>query len=134
MNITVIADETRTAEGARSGDRVLVAPGALEAATGWHLEERGLCRGDQCVPVTHADDLMVDGKIDLEMLGRALRRPTAVDAAHGIVAMTDSPSTRAVAMQSLVAAGFTLPDLDGEPISLADFTGKKKLLVAWASW
>lgn len=134
MNVTVIADETRSATGECSEGRLLVAPGALEAATGWHLDERGLCRGDQCVPVANSEDLMVDGKIDLEAVGRALRRPTAVDVDHGIVAMADPASTRAAELRSLAAPGFTLPDLDGNPVSLADFSGKKKLLVAWASW
>ncbi|PYS58122.1 MAG: hypothetical protein DMF74_24460, partial [Acidobacteria bacterium] len=29
---------------------------------------------------------------------------------------------------------FTLPDLNGKLHSLADFRGKKVLLVTWASW
>ena len=33
-----------------------------------------------------------------------------------------------------VAPNFTLPDLNGKPHTLADFRGKKVLLVTWASW
>jgi hypothetical protein len=37
-------------------------------------------------------------------------------------------------LASLEAPNFTLPDLNGKPHSLADFRGKKVLLVTWASW
>ena len=37
-------------------------------------------------------------------------------------------------LASLEAPNFTLPDVNGKPHSLADFKGKKVLLVTWASW
>ncbi len=37
-------------------------------------------------------------------------------------------------LASLRAPNFTLPDMDGKVHSLADFRGKKVLLVTWASW
>ena len=37
-------------------------------------------------------------------------------------------------LSSLEAPNFTLPDLDGKLHSLADFRGRKVLLVTWASW
>ena len=32
------------------------------------------------------------------------------------------------------APDFTLPSLDGSPIRLSDFRGKKLVLFMWASW
>ncbi len=29
---------------------------------------------------------------------------------------------------------FTLPDLDGNPVSLSDYRGRKVILYVWASW
>jgi peroxiredoxin len=37
-------------------------------------------------------------------------------------------------MTSLEAPDFTLPDLEGALHSLSDHRGKKRLLIAWASW
>jgi len=33
-----------------------------------------------------------------------------------------------------IAPDFTLPDLDGNLVSLSDFRGKKTLVFIWASW
>ena len=33
-----------------------------------------------------------------------------------------------------LAPSFTLPDVDGNPVSLEDYTGTKRLLVTWAPW
>jgi peroxiredoxin Q/BCP len=32
------------------------------------------------------------------------------------------------------APNFTLPSLDGEPVSLSDYRGKRVALFMWASW
>ena len=32
------------------------------------------------------------------------------------------------------APGFTLPALDGSPVGLSDYRGKKLVLFFWASW
>lgn len=118
----------------RRGERLVVPVGALEGATGWKLEEQGLCRGDVCVPVADRQRLLDDGGVDLAVLGEVLHRPTVVDAEEGVAAMAEPAAERAAALGSLVAPEITLPDLDDEPVSLSRFSGKKKLLVAWASW
>ena len=57
------------------GDRVLVDPASLEAATGWVLKPEGLCRGSVCVPVRDRDALVVDGAIDVAAFAAALAAP-----------------------------------------------------------
>ncbi len=45
----------------------------------------------------------------------------------------DAPSFRSVAQVGTRAPDFTLTDLDGESISLADFKGKKHVLLEFGS-
>lgn len=118
----------------RDGDRLALPADDLEAQTGWKLEVQGLCRGDVCVPVKDRDALVRGGLVDIEALAAELHQPVVVDAAEGVAALVESAAERAAALRSLIAPDFTLPDLDERPVALSDFTGKKKLLVAWASW
>lgn len=117
----------------RRGDTLVVPLAELEAATGWELRSEGLCRGDTCVPVRDAGALVADGGVDVRVFGAALGRPVALDAERG-VAVLGEPADAVAGPASLEAPPFTLPDLDGVPVSLSDFAGRKRLLVAWASW
>jgi hypothetical protein len=99
----------------------------LERQTGWHLEGRGLCRGDVCVPFRH-----VDGPVAIDEVGRALGMPVVEDAHSGLVAL--GPRSGGRALTSAVAPDLTLPDLDGRPFAQSSLRGWKVLLVAWAPW
>lgn len=132
--VTVITDRTSEVPGRAAGQRVLVALDHLDEATGWVLEERGLCRGDVCVPVREPGRLVVDGEIDVAAMAETLGLLVVVDAEEGVVAIGDPAAERAQALASLEAPDFTLPDLDGEAVSLSDFTGRKRMLLAFASW
>ena len=134
MKAIVVTEEAREVEARSDNGRLLVAVEDLEGATGWKLEDRGLCRGDVCVPVADRGVLLDDGHVDLAALGAALHQPAVVDAEGGVAAFADPVGERAAALESLVAPDLTLPDLDGRPVSLRAYSGKKKLLVAWASW
>jgi peroxiredoxin len=46
----------------------------------------------------------------------------------------EGAADRLAALRSLEAPDFTLPDVDGNPVSLSNFRGKKVLLASWASW
>jgi len=116
------------------GTQVRLAADDVRATLGWTLEERGLCRGDVCIPVRDgAQDLRRDG-IDLDELARLLGRPLALDVPARCAALGTAASERAAGLASLEAPDFTLPDLDGRLHSLRDQRGKKVLLVAYASW
>ena len=52
----------------------------------------------------------------------------ALGAVAGLQYLQRSPRT------GYEAADFTLPDLNGKMHSLADFRGKKVLLLTWGSW
>jgi hypothetical protein len=118
----------------RAGGTLTLDRADLEQATGWELRDEGLCHGDVCVPVRDRDALVVDGEISLPAFAAALRRPLVAEPAAGVAVLGESADALAEVGESLVAPPFTLPDLDGKPVSLADFMGRKRLLMFWASW
>ncbi len=132
--VTVVSDHETTVDGFRRDDVLLIPEDALTAATGWELKTQGLCQDDVCVPVRDRAALGPAGLIDTAAFGAALRRPIAVDAEHGLAVIGTAASEASETMRSLDAPDFTLPDLYGNDVSLRDFAGRKRLLVAFASW
>ncbi|MCU0267644.1 MAG: hypothetical protein MUF83_03245 [Acidimicrobiales bacterium] len=134
--VTIIGEDGQasTVTATVAGDDVLVAADALSASTGWSLEPEGLCRGDVCIPASLAPGLVRDDGIDLASFAAATGRLAVVDAAEGLVALGVGGAERARAMAELELPDITLPDLDGTEVALASFRGRKKLLVAFASW
>jgi len=126
--------DVATVGATRDGDGLLLEPVALAQATGWTLEPQGLCRGDICVPTRGRAGLVRDGLVDLATFGDVVGAPVVVDAAEGAVSITEPAGRRAGELASLAAPALELPDLDGRPVRLSDFTGRKRLLLAWASW
>lgn len=143
MTVTLVVDgAAHEVEGEVRDGSVWVSPDVLHAVTGWALKPEGLCRGDVCVPRAVLGDAlggdtggdMGGDKVDVVGVGRALRRPVAFEPAAGIAVLADSSEDLAASIAEGTAPAFTLPDLDGNPVSLADFAGRKKLLFAWSSW
>ena len=117
------------------GDCLRLAPGDLEAATGWVLKPEGLCLGDVCVPVRDRAAL-VDGtgRIDVATLATALGRVAAVDVANQVAVLGDGAAARRAALESLDAPDLVLSGLDGQDHHLSEWSGRKRAIVAWASW
>jgi hypothetical protein len=115
------------------GDGLAVDAAALAAATGWELKTEGLCRGEVCVPLLGRDVAAGDGRIDLAGWAGALGLPFASDVDEGVAAVVDAPDAEAI-RPGAPAPDVTLPDLDGQPVSFSRFTGRKRVLLAWASW
>ena len=67
-------------------------------------------------------------------LARLLNEPVVHSVEHGVWGIGAAGSERHERLLSLQAPDFALPDLDGRLHALADFRGKKVLLVTWASW
>jgi peroxiredoxin len=132
--ILICDDRTTSVEVDLDGDRMLVAPDQLESATGWTLKPEGLCRGDVCVPTSMWPDLIEDGRLDLAVFARLTDQVLVVDGTEQIAALGPSASRRASQMATLRAPDFTVDTIDGEPVSLSDFAGRKKLVVAFSSW
>jgi peroxiredoxin len=112
---------------------VFLSPADLELATGWVLRPEGLCRGDVCVPV-RSDRLSTDDGVDLAVFAEIMQRPFAFEPAPAIAVLGDAAADRAEEMATLHAPDFTLPDVDGGEITLGEHSGRKRVLLAWASW
>jgi hypothetical protein len=132
MAVTVITDEVRSVPAEAVDGSVLVDPADLSDAIGWALKPEGLCRAEVCVPVRNRDALFSGGRLDLGRVADALDRPFLYD--EGVAAVGEPRLTRRMATDGLEAPAFTLPDLTGERHSLEEWHGRKKLLVAFASW
>ena len=133
-NVTIISDDTRTVDASVSAGRILLDSDRLPDALGWELKPEGLCRGDSCVPVRDRAALFVGEQLDLAQVAHALGRPAVIDAEAGLAVVALPSEQRRRALDDLVAPAFTLDDLDGNPHTLDEWRGKKKLLVAFASW
>lgn len=132
--VLVVSGDEVEVDGRRDGDRLLVAEADLGVATGWELKPQGLCRADACVPVRDRGALGPDGWIDPVALADAIGHPVASEPALGAVAIGDPATARGTALASLDAPDITLPMVGGGSTSVAEHTGKKRLVVSFASW
>jgi hypothetical protein len=102
--------------------------------TGWTLKSEGLCKGEVCVPVRDAAAMSDGDAIDIAEFARVTGRSMLVDETRHVVAMGEQASSRSASMATLDAPDFTLPDINGNLVSLSDFENRKKLILAWSSW
>jgi hypothetical protein len=116
----------------------------LTRATGFVVKPQGVCREELCFPLPSARKAefvitrSTNGSkvqwFNLSAFARMLHQPVAYDASLATWYFGPRPETQNGYLQSLEAPNFTLPDMNGKPHSLADFRGKKVLIVTWASW
>lgn len=113
----------------------------LERAAGWLLKPEGACLGDLCISLPEAqrerfvrDENTPAARFNLAELSRHLAMPSLYDEATDSWCFADAPAARSLAMASLEAPEFTLPDLAGKLHSLTEYRGQKIFMVAWASW
>jgi hypothetical protein len=132
--VTIISEDVRTIEATLSDGRILVDPTELPAGIGWELKPEGLCRDDVCVPVRDAQTLFVSDRLDVARVADALGRPIVVDADARLASIALPAEERRRALDSLVAPSFELADLEGRSHRLEEWHGRKRLLVAFASW
>lgn len=130
MRLTLIDERQIDVDADIDGDRVLISPAELEWATGWELKPEGLCRGDVCV-VLREPVVTDQGRVDLNSVVHALGRAMAVSVDGAVAAIAGDPmgAGRHGSIDAL-----ELPDVDGNVIRMSDTAGRKRLLIAWASW
>jgi hypothetical protein len=105
---------------------------AFEARTGWALKPEGACKGEVCVPMP--DGAVSGGAVDVTVVSERLGMPLVHDEANHLWALGPESGVTGRVLTTAQAPELTLPDVHGNPFSLASLRGQKVLLVAWASW
>ncbi len=131
---------TRLDDAVIDGDELLVPLDRAAEATGFEIKPSGACRGELCFPLRRqgADAVIVEhqGKsyLALSRWAQNLDQAVARDAEAHVWSFGEIPEVVQAELLSGTAPDFTLPDRTGKAIRLADFRGKKVMLLSWASW
>jgi AhpC/TSA family len=139
---TVIYDgvATEVAVAPNSSADLWITTGDLTRATRFAIKTQGVCRDELCFPLPKTRKAEFVSKkgtttwFNLSEFARLIKQPFVTDQKNGVWYFGARASEQTGYLTSLRAPDFTLPDLNGKLHSLADFRGKKVLLVTWASW
>lgn len=117
-----------------------IAPEDFTRINGFELKPEGACLEDVCIPLkqTEDSDLFVkrDGQSWLNVTGFAnkVQQAYVVDRESEVWSFGMVPHSRKAFLHSAQAPDFELKDRNGKTVRLADFRGKKVLIITWASW
>jgi hypothetical protein len=139
---TVIYDglATEVTAAADASPELWITTSDLTRATRFAIKPQGVCRDELCFPLPKSRTaLFISRKgattwFNLTEFARLIKQPFASDAKNGVWYFGPRATEQNGYLASLAAPNFTLPDLNGKVHSLADFRGKKVLLITWASW
>jgi len=112
----------------------------LKRATRFVVKPQGVCRDELCFPLPakrKAEFISKRGAVtwfNLTAFAALVKQPVVRDEKNGVWYFGKREDERGTYLASLEAPNFTLPDINGKMHSLADYRGKKVLLVTWASW
>lgn len=126
--LTVIDEREVCVDATVDEGRVRISADDLASVTGWELKPEGLCRGPVCVPFKSDTEL-----VDLNAFAQALGRSFVFDAEGEVAAIAGDPMGSQGGLKASIDE-LELPNVDGETIRMSDFAGRKRLLIAWASW
>ena len=119
-----------------SGDGLLIKPADLSRVNGFELKPEGACFKDLCVPMK--DHLLVQqgGKqwFDLAAFADLLGQPYVADKDAAVWSFAEIPAKREGMMVNAMVPDFEVKDRQGNVVRMADFKGKKTLVVTWSSW
>jgi hypothetical protein len=131
---------TEVSVAPESSSDLWITTGDLTRATRFVIKPQGVCRDELCFPLPKSRKAEFVSKksavtwFNLSEFAKLIRQPVVVDQKNRVWYFGARNAEQNGYLTSLEAPNFTLPDLSGKLHSLADFRGKKVLLVTWASW
>lgn len=127
---------TITLSNTGKGGGLLVSAEDLTRVNGFALKPEGACFGDLCIPVNADLVIEQDGKtwFDLAVFADLLSQPYVVDPETNTWSFAEIPAKRASMIVDGLAPDFEIKDRQGNVVRMADFKGKKALIVTWSSW
>lgn len=131
---------TEVAASPESSKDLWVTMSDLKRATRFVVKPQGVCRDELCFPLPakrKAEFISKRGAatwFNLTAFAALVKQPVACDEKNGVWYFGKREDERGTYLASLEAPNFSLPDINGKTHSLADYRGKKVLLVTWASW
>ncbi len=131
---------TEVAVASNPSTDLWIATSDLARATRFVIKPQGVCRDELCFPLPKSRKAEFVSKkgtttwFNLSEFAKLIKQPVVTDQKNGVWYFGARASEQNGYLASLEAPNFTLPDLNGKLHSLADFRGKKVLLVTWASW
>jgi len=131
---TVLSEEVFISEASWMDDEPYVTAEEIEKILGWELKPEGLCKKETCVPVGEKVRFSDDGLLNLEDVAGLVGQPILSVSEIGMVAVGQPHELRSAALKNRVAPDFVLPDISEVDRALSDWSGKKRLLVAFSSW
>src|SRR5262245_37690352 len=139
-DVVLHGEEEIALAGSSSGADLWTTPEELGRISGFKLKPQGLCVEELCVPLPPAGDATLIQRepevvrINAAELARRLGQGFAHDDERRVWAFGPVPATQRPFLERAQAPEFTLHDRSGRAVQLADFRGKKVVLVVWASW
>ena len=144
--VTVLFDDqvTTLAMTLPSPTDLWVDPVDLPSVNGFELKPQGACLDELCIPIRQEEDsdLFItrsgQGWFNVTELARKLEQPFVVDRDadrdHVVWSLGDIPVSQSAMARTRMAPDFSLPNQNGDMVSLSDYRGKKVLILTWASW
>jgi hypothetical protein len=119
-----------------SGEGLLISPEDLSRINGFELKPEGACYEDLCIPLNQNLFVTESGKqwFNLAAFAELLEQPYVVDHEAKVWSFSEIPAKRQNMMVNGMAPDFEVIDREGKVIRMADFKGKKALIVTWSSW
>ena len=132
----VLREEQQTEVQAAPGAELWLHRDDVEPASGWQLKPEGFCRDEVCVPLPGGvDSEYVRGdEVNLAALWTLMGKPVVASESGDAWFLGEGAQERNDALLSLEAPDFTLPDFDGNLVSLSNYRRMRVLLLTWASW
>ncbi len=132
--VIVLSEKVTTLEGSWIDDEPYIASADVQKVLGWEVKPEGLCKGETCIPVAGKVDFKDEHTLNLKDAAALVGQPSLSSAEEKIITIGQPHAVRSKALKDRIAPDFTLPNISGTDQALSDWSGKKRLLVAFSSW